>query len=56
MVIPLMTFPWQVMNMTWINKIIIIINLGSSPDDKDDKRMMTSTINNVEVTLPPACD
>jgi hypothetical protein len=31
-------------------------NLGSSPDDEDDKRAMTSTINNVEVTPLPACD
>ncbi len=31
-------------------------NLGSSPDDEDDKHVMTSTINNVEVTPPPACD
>ncbi len=31
-------------------------NLGSSPDDEDDKRGMILTINNVEVISPPACD
>ncbi len=31
-------------------------NLGSSPDDEDDERAMISTINNVDVTPPPACD